>query len=100
MTQKQVKHIWKIADNTPPRTIYDCYDNPSRAIEKAEADIISTMLNENGYNYKVLSYNRCIFTCCYYIDVGEGVLIHYFTPNYDLYIRRDGKASRILTELS
>lgn len=52
--------------------VRDVYGRPSQYKEQAEEVILMEMRGNNGYGYKVLTYNTMMFTCGYVYDDADG----------------------------
>ena len=52
--------------------VRDVYGRPSTYKERAEERIIEEMLDNDGYGYKILTYNAQMFTCGYVYDDADG----------------------------
>lgn len=62
-------------DNSTIGTVYDCYTNPSTKKCVAERAIMHEMLENNGYDYRILSYNTNMFTCAYRYKIGNAEML-------------------------
>lgn len=79
MTNKQLKAKYAEWLNTPIRYLNDVYGKPSINKMRAELDILVYMLNNDGYGYRVMSFNSSFFTVGYIIQNDEGKLFVYET---------------------
>lgn len=52
-------------------SLYDVYNKPSQYKLNAENECIMQMQHENGWNYRILSYNTFAFTCGWLIEDAE-----------------------------
>lgn len=60
------------------------YGRYSHEKARAERDCMDKMSKENGFGYKILSYNTCQFTCGWQVENGlrvETACNSYFIPN-------------------
>lgn len=61
--------------------LMDCYRTASCYKWRAYNDIIQEMNNNNGYNFKIISYNQMMFTCGFtFENENGGKFLKYYTP--------------------
>lgn len=60
---KRGQDLIKRYNNSKYRSIRDCYCNPSQNKVQAEMMCLSTMIDTNGNDYRIISYNTMQFTC-------------------------------------
>lgn len=62
--------------------LYDVYSNPSQYKINAENKCVERMRRENGWNYRIISYNTFAFTCGWLIEDDETgvVMLRVETP--------------------
>ena len=89
MTKKQLKAKYQEYLKAPIRYVNDVYARPSIYKERAERDILAHMLDQNGYGYRVMSYNSSFFTVGYIIQNDEGKLFVYETAQHRYYLPID-----------
>ena len=79
MTKNQIKEKYQQYLKTPLRYVADVYARPSANKCIAERNIIKYMLNNNGYGYRVMSFNSSFFTVGYIIRNEKGKYFVYET---------------------
>ena len=89
MTKKQLEAKYQKYLKTPIRCVNDVYARPSCNTLRAENDIFEYILDQNGYGYRVISYNTSFFTVGYIIQNDEGKLFVYETPKRRYYLPID-----------
>ena len=89
MTKNQLKAKYQQYLKTPLRYVADVYARPSIYKERAESNIIEYMLGQNGYGYRVISYNSSFFTVGYIIRNDDGKLFVYETAQHRYYLPLD-----------
>ena len=89
MTKNQLKAKYQQYLKAPVLFITDVYGRPSVNKIRAEKDIIEYMLDQNGYGYRVMSYNTSFFTVGYIIRNDEGKLFVYETAQHRYYLPLD-----------
>ena len=89
MTKNQIKAKYQEYLKTPTRYVNDVYVRPSVYKERAERNILSYMLNNCGYGYRVMSHNSQMFTAGYIIRNDEGKLFVYETAQHRYYLPID-----------
>lgn len=72
-------------ENTPTRTLYECYNKPSYTKKQIWNALCTECLMRRGQDIKVLSYNSNFFTVAFvYPDPDTGVcFIQVATPKHD-----------------
>lgn len=55
--------------------LYGVYSRPSEHKLRAEIECINRMHHENGYDYRIISYNTFAFTCGWLIEDPESGVI-------------------------
>lgn len=76
ITGKKARHYVEMYRRAGYRSIYGCYQNPSRAKIAAWGQCIRKCVEMNGYDITVISYNSQVFTAgWYYIHPDTGVLM-------------------------
>ena len=89
MTKNQLKAKYQEYLNTPSRCVKDVYTSPSIAKRRAELEIINYLVDQNGYGYRVMSFNASFFTVGYIIQNDEGKLFVYETAQHRYYLPLD-----------
>ena len=89
MTKNQLKEKYQQYLKTPVRCVTDVYNRPSDAKLRAESNIFEYILDQNGYGYRVMSYNTSFFTVGYIIRNDEGKLFVYETAQHRYYLPID-----------
>ena len=89
MTKKQLKEKYRQYLKAPRRRVYDVYAKPSVNKLRAERNILDYMLDQDGYGYRVISYNTSFFTVGYIIQNDEGKLFVYETAQHRYYLPLD-----------
>ena len=85
MTKNQLKAKYAEYLATPSRCVNDVYARPSTAKRRAEQNIINYLVDQNGYGYRVMSYNAQMFTVGYIIRNENGKCFVYETA-YNQYV--------------
>ena len=85
MTKNQLKAKYAEYLATPSRCVKDVYARPSANKIRAEYRIIDYLVDQNGYGYRVMSYNCSFFTVGYIIRNDEGKLFVYETAQHRYY---------------
>ena len=85
MTKNQIKAKYQEYLKAPIRYVNDVYVRPSVYKERAERNILSYMLNNDGYGYRVMSHNSSFFTVGYIIRNEKGKCFVYETA-YNQYV--------------
>ena len=85
MTKNQLKAKYQEYLKTPSRCVKDVYARPSTAKRRAEQEIINYLVDQDGYGYRVMSYNSSFFTVGYIIRNDEGKFFVYETA-YNQYV--------------
>ena len=86
MTKKQLKAKYQEYLKAPYRYVGDVYNRPSCNKLRAELNIIAYMLDQDGYGYRVMSFNKSFFTVGYIIQNDEGKLFVYETAQHRYYL--------------
>ena len=89
MTKNQLKAKYQMYLKAPRQRVYDVYAKPSVNKLRAEREILDYMLDQNGYGYRVISYNTSFFTVGYIIRNDEGKLFVYETAQHRYYLPID-----------
>ena len=89
MTKNQLKAKYQEYIKAPIRYVNDVYARPSIYKERAERNILDYMLYNDGYGYRVMSYNTSFFTVGYIIQNDEGKLFVYETAQHRYYLPLD-----------
>ena len=89
MTKNQLKAKYAEYLATPSRCVKDVYARPSANKIRAEYRIIDYLVDQNGYGYRVMSYNTSFFTVGYIIQNDEGKLFVYETAQHRYYLPFD-----------
>lgn len=89
MTKNQLKAKYQEYLATPSRCVKDVYARPSISKRRAEQDIINYLVDQNGYGYRVMSFNTSFFTVGYIIQNDEGKLFVYETAQHRYYLQLD-----------
>ena len=79
MTKNQLKAKYAEYLATPSRCVKAVYARPSANKIRAEYRIIAYLVDQNGFGYRVMSYNTSFFTVGYIIQNDEGKLFVYET---------------------
>ena len=79
MTKKQLKAKYDEYLKSPLRYVTDVYVRPSVYKLRAERNILDYMLYNDGYGYRVMSYNTSFFTVGYIIRNEKGKCFVYET---------------------
>ena len=85
MTKNQLKAKYSEYLRTPSRRVKDVYARPSADKIRAEYRIIDYLVDQNGYGYRVMSYNTSFFTVGYIIRNEKGKCFVYETA-YNQYV--------------
>ena len=86
MTKNQLKEKYQQYLKTPSRCVKDVYARPTISKRRAELDIINYLVDQNGYGYRVMSFNTSFFTVGYIIRNDEGKLFVYETAYNRYYL--------------
>ena len=86
MTKNQLKAKYQQYLKSPLRYVADVYRRPSVNKCIAERDILAYMHDQDGYGYRVMSYNSGFFTVGYIIQNDEGKLFVYETAQHRYYL--------------
>ena len=89
MTKNQLKAKYEEYLKAPLRYVADVYTRPSVNKCIAERDILDYMIDQDGYGYRVMSYNSSFFTVGYIIQNDEGKLFVYETAKHRYYLPLD-----------
>lgn len=89
MTNKQLKAKYEEYLRTPSRCVKDVYARPSVNKIKAEYRIIEYLVEQDGYGYRVMSFNSSFFTVGYIIQNDEGKLFVYETTQHRYFLPID-----------
>ena len=89
MTKNQLKAKYQQYVKAPIRYVTDVYARPSCAKLRAENNIFEYILDQDGYGYRVMSYNTSFFTVGYIIQNDEGKLFVYETAQHRYYLPID-----------
>ena len=89
MTKNQLKAKYREYLSTPSRCVKDVYAKPSIVQRRAELNIINYLVDQNGYGYRVMSFNSSFFTVGYIIRNDEGKLFVYETAQHRYYLPLD-----------
>ena len=89
MTKNQLKAKYAEYLATPSRCVKDVYARPSIAKRRAEQEIINYLVDQDGFGYRVMSYNTSFFTVGYIICNDEGKLFVYETAQHRYYLPID-----------
>ena len=89
MTKNQLKAKYAEYLATPSRCVDDVYARPSTAKRRSELNIINYLVDQNGYGYRVMSYNTSFFTVGDIIQNDEGKLFVYETAQHRYYLPLD-----------
>ena len=89
---KKAQDIIKTYFNSNIQTVEQCYQNPSSSKRSVESQIKCDMINVcNGFDYRILSYNKSVFTCAFryrviHKETGKYVctVLRYYTPSQTL----------------
>lgn len=62
--------------------LYGVYSRPSEHKLRAENDCVVRMVSENGYDFRIISYNTFAFTCGWLVENSESgvVMLRVETP--------------------
>ena len=85
MTKNQLKAKYQQYLKSPLLYVADVYVRPSVNKCIAERNILRYMLNNDGYGYRVMSYNTSFFTVGYIIRNEKGKFFVYETA-YNQYV--------------
>ena len=85
MTKNQLRAKYAEYLATPSRCVKDVYARPSANKIRAEYRIIDYLVDQNGYGYRVISYNSSFFTVGYIIRNEKGKCFVYETA-YNQYV--------------
>lgn len=66
-------------NNSRIGSVYECYTKPSTRKCVAERAIMHEMAENNGYDYRILSYNSQMFTCAYRYKLGNTEMLVFHT---------------------
>ena len=89
MTKNQLKATYAAYLATPSRCVKDVYARPSISKRRAEQEIINYLVDQDGFGYRVMSYNSSFFTVGYIIQNDEGKLFVYETAQHRYYLPID-----------
>ena len=89
MSKNQLKAKYQQYLKAPLRYVADVYARPSVNKLRAERNILDYMLFNDGYGYRVMSYNTSFFTVGYIIQNDEGKLFVYETAQHRYYLPID-----------
>ena len=64
-------------------SVKEAYTRPSTRKVAIEQSIMADMVNEDGYNYKVMSRNVYKFSCGYMTGAGLTRKVHLIYPSHD-----------------
>ena len=79
---KRQTNIVKAYRRSTDRRLEDVYSTFSTAKRNAYEYCINDMVNNSGYDFRILSYNTFMFTCAYrYEDVNGRLHLVYHTAN-------------------
>lgn len=65
----KANHYINEYNNAKYTSIYHCYCKPSYHKEKAEENCLARCREFNGYGYRVLSFNTCVFIAGYIAEM-------------------------------
>ena len=85
MTKNQLKAKYQEYLKAPALCVTDVYARPSVNKCIAERNILNYMMNNDGYGYRVMSYNTSFFTVGYIIRNEKGKFFVYETA-YNQYV--------------
>ena len=85
MTKQQLTAKYDEYLKSPLRYVTDVYVRPSVYKLRAERNILDYMLYNDGYGYRVMSYNTSFFTVGYIIRNEKGKCFVYETA-YNQYV--------------
>ena len=85
MTKNQLKAKYKESLKAPILYVNDVYARPSYNKIRAERNILAYMCDQDGYGYRVMSYNSSFFTVGYIIRNEKGKCFVYETA-YNQYV--------------
>ena len=89
MTKNQLKAKYQQYLKSPLLYVADVYARPSVNKCIAERNILNYMMNNDGYGYRVMSFNSSFFTVGYIIQNDEGKLFVYETAQHRYYLPID-----------
>ena len=89
MTKNQLKAKYQQYLKAPLLYVADVYARPSYNKIRVERNILAYMCDQNGYGYRVMSYNTSFFTVGYIICNDEGKLFVYETAQHRYYLPID-----------
>lgn len=68
LTKNQTLKYYNVYSKTDTKGLYDCYKNPSEIKKEIYKNCIGIMLEDDGYNDTILTYNVQFFTFGYLYD--------------------------------
>ena len=89
MTKNQLRAKYQEYLKAPIRFVPNVYKHPSVNKLRAELNILEYMRFNDGYGYRVMSYNSSFFTAGYIIRNDEGKLFVYETAQHRYYLPLD-----------
>ena len=89
MTKNQLKSKYQEYLKAPVLYVTDVYVRPSVNKLRAERNILDYMLYNDGFGYRVMSYNTSFFTVGYIIQNDEGKLFVYEMAQHRYYLPID-----------
>ena len=87
MTKRQHQIISNYERSTD-YSLQDVYANYSVYKARAEKDIISEMVNNGGWGYKILGANSCQFSCAYLMtdkESGQVQIVYHTASNKQIF---------------
>jgi len=76
---KRQQSILDAYNNSDLRTLHECYGSWSWAKEYAYEDCKRTCANMNGYDFRIISYNTCMFSIGFRYKKDGKEYLHYET---------------------
>lgn len=85
---KQAKSAFPYYMNSSYSNLFSAYSKPSKDKIKAFTECKKTQEKLNGFDFRIISINKHIFTCGFkYINLLTGKrMFYYITPSYELSI--------------
>jgi hypothetical protein len=72
--------------NSNAYRLEDIYTTCSHSKYNAYESCFNKMINNNGYGFRILSYNTFMFTCAYLIEENDKRYLIVETPNHTIKI--------------
>lgn len=67
--------------NATPKSLYDCYKNPSKIKQEIYNDIRRDCIDDNGTGLKIISANAHQFSAGYLLTINGEEFLKYYTKS-------------------